>query len=202
LARRVGDGPGMVLSPSSDSLAYLRRMIHFHWHDTFLALFDRALAEWRAGNDDWATYYSEEDIEFLGTIGYQPREFFDFVEDCAAGEAVSPASALLVAAVRRDYFMIRQGGQTSETVFPASALPAKTDASVAGIPYFARILQKARLKLRGELDPDTMFGCGGDRAFLMACDVHPADFLRHVWAAGEDDTKIIALVTAGRQTAA
>jgi hypothetical protein len=45
-----------------------------------------------------------------------------------------------------------------------------------------------------------MFGCGGDRAFLMACDVHPADFLRHVWAAGEDDTKIIALVTAGRQT--
>lgn len=36
----------------------------------------------------------------------------------------------------------------------------------------------------------------------MACDVHLADFLRHVWAAGEDDTKIIALVTAGRQTAA
>jgi hypothetical protein len=177
-------------------------MIHFHWHDTFLALFDRALAELRAGNDDWATYYTEEDIEFLGTVGCQPREFFDFVEDCAAGEPVSPASALLVAAVRRDYFMIMQGGQTSETFFPASALPAKTDAAVAGIPYFARILQKARLKLRGELDPDTMFGCGGDRAFLMACDVHPADFLRHVWAAGEDDTKIIALVTVGRQTAA
>lgn len=36
----------------------------------------------------------------------------------------------------------------------------------------------------------------------MACDVPLADFLRHAWAAGEDDTKIIALVTAGRQTAA
>ena len=113
-----------------------------------------------------------------------------------------PAAALLVAAVRRDYFLVVQGGRVSGTFFPAAELPGKHDACLGGMPYLARILKKARLKLRGELDPDIMFGCGGDRRFLMACDVHPADFLRHVWAAEDDDTKIVALVQAGRQTAA
>jgi len=177
-------------------------MTHFTWQDPFLALFDKGLAEFRAGNDDWATYYTEEDLEFLGSIGCQPREFFDFIEDYADGAPLPPAAALLVAAARRDYFLVVQQGRVSGTYFPAADLPPKDDASLAGIPYFARILKKARLKLRGALDPDIMFGCGGDRRFLMECDVHPADFLRHVWAAGEDDTKIVALVQAGRQTAA
>lgn len=174
-------------------------MSNFTWQDTFLALFDRCLAEYRAGNEDWATYYSEEDLEFLTSIGYKPREFFDFVEDFGDGAPLPPAAALLVAAVRRDYFLVVQNGEPSETFFPAGQLPAKDDASLAGRPYFARILKKARLKLRGELDPDIMFGCGGDRRFLIACDIHPADFLRHVWAADEDDAKIAALVEAGCQ---
>ena len=59
--------------------------------------------------------------------------------------------------------------------------------------YLPRILKKARHKLRGELDPDIMFGCGGDRNFLSSHgDIHPADFLRNVWAAGDDDAKIVA----------
>jgi hypothetical protein len=178
------------------------RMTHFTWQDPFLELFDKCLAEYRAGNGDWATYYTEGDLEFLETIGCQPREFFDFVEDYGDGAPLPPAAALLVAAVRRDYFMVVQQGRRSGTFFPAANLPAKDDASLDGQPYFARLLKKARLKLRGELDPDIMFGCGGDRLFLMNCDVHPADFLRHVWAAGEDDTKIVALVRAGLQTAA
>jgi len=177
-------------------------MKNFTWQDTFLALFDHGLAEYKAGNDDWATYYTEEDLEFLDVIGCQPREFFDFIEDYADGAPLPPAAALLVAAVRRDYFTTLQGGRVSDAFFPAAQLPPKDDASLAGLPYFARILKKARLKLQGELDPDIMFGCGGDRKFLMACDVHPADFLRHVWAAGDDDTKIVALVQAGRQTTA
>jgi hypothetical protein len=36
-----------------------------------------------------------------------------------------------------------------------------------------------------------MYGCGGDRNFLKKHgDIHLADFLRRLWAAGEDDTKI------------
>ncbi len=57
--------------------------------------------------------------------------------------------------------------------------------------YLPRILAKGRAKLRGELDPDLMFGCGGDRRFFKNHgDIHPADFLRHVWAAGDNDQKV------------
>lgn len=178
------------------------RTIHFNWQDPFLTLFKKCLAEYKAGNSDWATHYTNEDLRFLESIGCQPREFFDFVEDCGDGAPLPPAAALLVAAVRRDYFMVVQQGRRSETFFPAARLPAKDDASLDGLPYFARILKKARLKLQGELDPDIMFGCGADRRFLIQCDVHPADFLRHVWAAGDDDRKIVALVRAGLQNAA
>jgi hypothetical protein len=48
--------------------------------------------------------------------------------------------------------------------------------------------------LRGELDPNTMYSCGGDRAFLKRHDIAPADFLRAVWSAGEDDAKVIDYV--------
>lgn len=40
-----------------------------------------------------------------------------------------------------------------------------------------------------------MFGCGGDRNFLEKNgDIHPADFLRNLWAAGEDDAKFLEWV--------
>jgi hypothetical protein len=177
-------------------------MKNFTWHDTFLALFERCLAEYTAGNADWTTYFTDGDLGFLASIGYQPREFFDFVEDCGDGAPLTAGAALLVATVRRDYFLVVQGGRPSDRRVAAAELPAKDDASLDGEPYFARLLTKARLKLRGELDPEIMFGCGGDRQFLMKADVHPADFLRHVWAAGEEDTKIVALVRAGLQSAA
>ncbi len=171
-------------------------MKNFTWQDTFLALFDKGLARYRGGDTNWQGYFSDEDQAFLSSIGYQPREMFDFIEDFGDGAPLPPAAALLVAAVRRDYFLVVQDGQKSGTFTAAADLPPKPDDSLAGIPYFARILKKARLKLRGELDPEIMFGCGGDRRFLIACDIHPADFLRHVWAAGDDDQKVVALVKA------
>ncbi|MFN0128891.1 MAG: hypothetical protein ACKV19_19645 [Verrucomicrobiales bacterium] len=177
-------------------------MTRFTWQDPFLALFDRCLARYRAGEADWTTYYSEADLGFLASIGYQPREFFDFVEDYGDGAPLPAAAALLVASARRDYFLVVQGGRASGTFLPADRLPAKSDASLGSRPYFARLLKKARLKLRGELDPEIMFGCGGDRNFLMECDIHPADFLRHVWAAGDDDAKVVAMVESALHSAA
>jgi hypothetical protein len=62
-----------------------------------------------------------------------------------------------------------------------------------GIPYLPRVLAKARAKLRGELDEDVMFCCGGDRKFLRTHgNLHPADFLRHVWASRGNDAKLVA----------
>ena len=164
------------------------------WNDYFLTLFDSCCATYRTGARDLERYYTGEDLAFLSTIGHRPREFFDFVEDFCDEGVPTPSTALLVAAVRRDYFLTVQKGVTSEKTLVRDELPTFGD-ELDGFVYLPRILAKARAKLRGELDPDIMFGCGGDRKFLRTHGgIHPADFLRHVWAAGENDHKLAAWV--------
>jgi hypothetical protein len=169
------------------------------WNDTFLELFDRCVAAYRGGNRNFETYYTPKDLECLAEIGYKTREFFDFVEDfCEEGEP-SISTALLVAAVRRDYFLaVQNHASASGRLLTRNDIPTFGE-ELAGMPYLPRILAKARAKLRGELDPDLMFGCGGDRNFLKKHgDIHPADFLRRVWAAGEDDLKLAEWVAKQR----
>jgi len=166
------------------------------WNDYFLTLFDSCCATYRAGARDFPIFFTGEDLAFLATIGHQPREFFDFVEDFCGEGTPTPSTALLVAAVRRDYFLTVQKGVSSDKTLTPDDLPSFGQ-TLDGIAYLPRILAKARAKLRGELDPDIMFGCGGDRNFLRkhGC-IPPADFLRHVWAAGDSDAKLAKWVKA------
>lgn len=164
------------------------------WNDQFLDLFRRCLASYQSGNTDFMSYYSEDDLAFLASIGYKPRELFDFVEDLADEGVPTESTALLVAAVRRDYFLTMQEGIASTHEISRSDVPSFGD-EFEGIGYLPRIIAKATAKLKGELDPDMMFGCGGDRKFLRENgNINPADFLRHVWAADGDTSKIAAFV--------
>lgn len=165
----------------------------YTWDSTFSALFDRCLTRYRAGDTEYSGYYSADDLSFLDSIGYQPREFFDFVEDLAEIGEPSLTTAVMIASVRRDYLTEIMHGAKSDHILDPASLPAKTS-EVDGFVWLPRILVKARAKLRGELDPNTMFCCGGDRAFLKRHDIAPADFLRAVWAAGDDDAKVIDYV--------
>ena len=164
-----------------------------NWNEQFTDLFDRCVTLYRGGNTELGSYYSNEDLQFLRGIGCKPRELFDFIEDYVDERDPTPTTALLIAAVRRDYLEVVQGGQLSEVEITREDLPTFGD-TLGEIPYLPRILTKARAKLRGELDPDIMYCCGGDRKFLREHGIHPADFLRHVWAAGDDEGKIVALV--------
>jgi len=181
--------------PNRDSHASL--FSNMTWNERFLSLFERSTARYQAGEKDYHKHYDGGDLAFLCTIGCQPREFFDFVEDfCEEGEPTA-STALLVAGVRRDYFLTLQNGVTTDG--SGKLLTHETVPSfgheLGGMPYLPRMLAKARAKLRGELDPDLMFCCGGDRSFLHKHgEIHPADFLRHVWACGEDDGKLAAWV--------
>ncbi len=164
------------------------------WDITFLQLFDRCLKLHASGRRDHESFFQNDDLHFLASIGYQLREFYDFVEDLNNEQEPAASTALLIAAVRRDYFLIKQQGQRSAHVILRDALPTFGD-TLEGIAYLPRIIMKARGKLRGELDPDIMYGCGGDRHFLAQHgNIHPADFLRHVWAAGDDDHEIAEYV--------
>ena len=57
-----------------------------------------------------------------------------------------------------------------------------------------RIIVKARLKLLGEMPPDLMYGCGGDRPFLRRMKMTLPQFLKLVWDSGTDDRRIIDAV--------
>ena len=174
-------------------------MPHYTWDSYFVELFDACVDEMDEGNHDFENWFSDEDQDFLKTIGCRDREFFDFVDDnvSSGGEDPTAIAALLIAAVRRDYFLTIQKSEPSLKIVTPADLPAKT-AELDGIVWLPRILAKARAKLRGEMNPDIMFGCGGDRAFLTKYDIHAADFLRVVWAAGEDDQKVLAYVKSPR----
>lgn len=168
-------------------------MTSYQWDSAFADLFDRCLVRYRSGDTDFEHYYSDDDLAFLSSIGYRKREFFDFVEDFAEGGEPTLTTAVMIAGVRRAYFHEVMQGKVSDRILDPSTLPAKTD-ELAGYVWLPRILAKARAKLRGELDPNTMFCCGGDRAFLRRHDLPPADFLRAIWRAGDDDTKAIEFV--------
>ena len=66
------------------------------------------------------------------------------------------------------------------------------------IAWLPRLIAKARLKLRGELPDDLMYGCGGDRSFLAEYPMTLQAFLQLVRDSGEDDRRIIEAVKATR----
>ena len=166
------------------------------WNVRFLHLFDTCSTRYQNGERNYDAWFTAADLQLLEEIGYKTREFFDFVEDFCDKQNPAPSTALLIAAVRRDYFNTIQKRQKSDKTLTHDELPTFGD-TLNDIAYLPRILAKARAKLRGELDPDMMYSCGGDLNFLKNNgDIHPADFLRQVWDSGEDDQKLASWVTA------
>ncbi len=168
-------------------------MNHYEWNRSFHQIHIHAVSRYQAGDRGAEGYFDKEQLSFLDSIGHTAQEIYDFAEDfCKSGEP-DYDTALLVAAARRDYFLHVQQGKKSDKTISMDDLPPKTDA-VEGIEWLPRILVKARVKLRGEMPPDLMYGCGGDRRFLKENGIHMADFLRVVWSAGDDDNKAISYV--------
>jgi len=168
----------------------------YDWTVTFRALYDKALGLYRSGDTDLSAYFTPQETAWLASIGIRPINVYDYAEDMAKYGEPSWETALLIAAARRDYFLHHQHGETSSTVTEAEELPAKTD-ELEGIAWLPRIIRKAQCFLEGGLCHDIMYGCGGDRRFLKEHDVHPADFLRIVWAAGGDPGKVLARIRKG-----
>jgi hypothetical protein len=159
-------------------------MNDFTWPEQFRQSWEAAVQAYRTG------HRSLSDFPAVPGIGCTAQEMYDFAEDA---EELPFEAALLITAVRRDYFLVVQNGKLSGHVVPLDEFPAK-DAEVAGFRWLPRLIVKARAKLRGELPAELMYSCGGDRAFLRKVNIHPADFLRHVWAAREDEGKIVEYV--------
>ena len=170
------------------------------WSEQFRAVYDRALSAFRSGRSSVATLCDSADTAFLLSSGCSVQELYDFVEDAVDYGEPDLETVLDVQRIRRDYFLGVLRGEWTGQVVPMSALPLKTDA-VDGIAWLPRLIVKARLKLRGELSPDTMYGCGGDRPFLRRMGLTLPRFLELVRDCGDDDLAIVEAVKRSRDGA-
>ena len=168
-------------------------MTSYNWTERLRSIYDKAVHLYRGGNRDLDSYFTPEETAWLSSVGLRPINLYDWAEDFTGAGEPDWNTALLIAAARRDYFLVHQKGVTSTSVTEAAKLPAKTE-ELDGIPWLPRIIAKATCFLKGGLCHDIMYGCGGDRRFLKEHDIHPADFLRATWASGGDSQKVLSYV--------
>jgi hypothetical protein len=165
------------------------------WETEFEAVYRRGAKAWAAGRRAAGTMFPAEDLAFLATVGCSAQELFDFIDDGLVYGEPDFATTLEVQRLRREFFLTVQKGKASAHRASMRDLPAKSDA-VDGIAWLPRLIVKARLKLRGEMPDDLMYGCGGDRPFVRRMNTTLADFLRLVRDSGDDDRRIIDAVKA------
>ena len=163
------------------------------WKEEFRELFHAAGARYESGLRGASQIFKEEDVEFLASIGANPSEIYDFVEDWSEVGEPSFETILAITAVRYDYFVKEQQRISSGLVQDPDTFPAG-GLAMGGFRWLPRIIAKARAKLKGELPPDLMFSCGADRPFLKKVGIAPEDFLKSVWEAGSDDHAILTRV--------
>ena len=163
------------------------------WVEKFRTIFEKKVTAYKNGTRSAEAMFSKEEEDFLCSIGATPQEIFDFVEDwCEDGEP-DLETVVAITGIRRDYFYQEQQGRFSEHSIITSDLPSRHE-SLSGLEWFPRIIEKAKAKLRGELPPDLMYSCGGDRRFLKKVNVGPAEFLQVVREAGNNMDHIVKFV--------
>ena len=160
------------------------------WENQFRKVHAHGVAAWNAGRRSPQKMFTPEDTAFLASIGCTQQELFDFIDDLQAWGEPCLDSTLEVQRVRRDFFIQIMASTPSCVTASMTDLPPKS-AEIDGIAWLPRLIVKARLKLRGEMPPELMYGCGGDRPFLRRLRMSLAEFLRLVWECGDDDRKIV-----------
>ena len=168
------------------------------WTKRLRAIHERAVSNYRDGDRRLDKWFSDAERQFLASIGLEPIHVYDAAEDYVGSGEPDWDTFLLIAAARRDYFLQVQREKPMENC--AAPLPER-GAQLGGIPWLPRIIRKARCFLEGSLREDIMYCCGGDRHFLRSHGIHPADFLRAVWASQGDDRRVLEFVKAEKARA-
>ena len=163
------------------------------WISQLRDVYEQAVHRFEQGRRGPEQVVGHEALAFLASIGTSAQELYDFVEDWVEDGEPDFETVAAITGVRRTYFLTVQEGKPSNTVIPSATLPSGY-AEMGGYRWLPRIIAKARAKLRGELAPDIMFGCGADRPFLRSVNMEPAEFLETVWDAGTDDRAILDAV--------
>ena len=163
------------------------------FHTQLYRIWQSAVDQYQKGNSSLDTIVREQDLPMLTNWGLNRMDIFDFAEDWCLHQEPDFYTFLLVHYERWRFFVEKQNSIPSSILLDPKTLPPK-DQKARGIAWLPRILPKARAKLRGELPPEVMYCCGGDREFFKSNNIHPAEFLRIVCFFGDDDSEIIEWV--------
>ena len=164
-----------------------------HWMATLQGIYGEAVIRYEQGARGADDVIPENGLAFLASIGTTAQEMYDFVEDWSEVGEPPFSTVAAITAVRREYFLTVQHGQPSTQTISPSTLPSGS-AELGGYRWLPRIIAKARAKLRGEMPPELMYGCGADRPFLRTVGIDPSAFLQIVWKAESDDQVILDAV--------
>lgn len=165
-------------------------MKHYNYHQELYSVWSKAVERYQAGARGPENLIDPEDIAFLTSIGANSQDIYDFAEDYVVGGNPDFTAFALIQDVRRAYFLEVQKGMPSDSQIDPAKLPGKQE-ELAGIKWLPRIIQKAKAKLHGELDPDMMFCCGGDRNFFDTNKIAASEFLRVVWQNEDNEQAIV-----------
>lgn len=170
-----------------------------------MTMFRAAVARFHAQPQTQADcFFLPDECKFLSEIGYTEQEMYAYIHAYATEGDPSPSTILLIAAMRRSFFITSQRGIFGNAK-PVSEedLPAEAE-DYQGIAYLPRMIRKAEAKLHGTLGEGLMYYCERDREFLRTHGkIHPADFLHLTWAAhGDKQRMITAVINAMRQAQA
>ncbi len=169
------------------------------WTSKLRALYEKSVELYRSGNRDPKAYFDRKETNFLKSSGIQPMYLYDLAEDIIGDGEPDWDTGLLIMAARRDYFVIHQKEKAITLFLTPEDLPAR-DAEMGGIRWLPRLLAKANCFLQGGTCEGIMYCCGGDRAFFDKHKLHPADFLRALWATQGDEKRMLHYVkTYGRE---
>jgi len=174
-------------------------MNHYTYQQTLKTIWEGAVAQYKLGNREPESYFDDATLAELASLGLNTMDVYDYAEDFVTRDEPDFETFLMVSEARRDYFLTVQEGKASGSTLDSSTLPSKSD-EAKGIVLLPRIIPKAIAKLRGELPPETMYGCGGDRGFFKETNIHPAEFLRAAWAYEDDESKLIDWVLARKSS--
>ena len=162
------------------------------FHTELHRIWQNAVDLYTKGDSTPDTIVREQDLSLLSGWGLNRMDVFDFAEDWCLHQEPDFSTFLLVHYARWRFFVEKQKSIPSSNLLDPKTLPSK-DQKARGIAWLPRILPKARAKLRGELLPEVMYGCGGDREFFTCNHIHPAEFLSMVCFHGDDDDAVISI---------
>lgn len=192
-------GTSLYDRPVNENLAPKAHDMSEPWMETLQQVYELAVDRYQDGHRGTDNVIPQTHLRFLESIGTSAQELYDFVEDWVDAGEPHFSTVAAITAVRREYFLTVQNQKPSDHVVETPSLPAGHE-ELGGYRWLPRIIAKGQAKLRGEMSPDIMFGCGADRPFLRKVGIDPADFLNLVWQAGDDHQAILDVVNRSAKT--